>query len=122
MRVDKYLWCVRLFKTRSKATEACQKGRIKVNDEEVKPSRELKEHDVIGLRENPIWRTFRVIDFPKSRVGAKLVDDFMLELTSDDDLKELETVRRMNSKNREAGIVGRPTKKNRRAIDRFKSN
>ncbi|MEQ9186831.1 MAG: S4 domain-containing protein [Cryomorphaceae bacterium] len=120
MRVDKYLWCVRLFKTRSLATKACASEKVRLNEEIIKPSKELKRGDIILLKEPPIWRTFKVLDIPKTRVGAKLVADLMLETTSEGDLIELQTVRRMNAESRSFGIVGRPTKRHRRDLDDFK--
>lgn len=120
MRVDKYLWCVRLFKTRSIATKACSAEKVRLNDEIIKPSKELKVGDTVALKEPPIWRTFQVIDIPKSRVGAKLVPALMKETTSKEDLRALELVQRMNSESRSFGIFGRPTKRHRRDLDRFK--
>jgi ribosome-associated heat shock protein Hsp15 len=120
MRIDKYLWSVRLFKTRSLATDACSGEKVQLNGSFVKPSKELKIGDVVGLKFPPIWRTYRVTAFPKSRVGAKLVSEYMGELTSEADLAELEFVQRMNAESRAIGIVGRPTKRHRRNLDRFK--
>ena len=119
MRIDKYIWCVRLTKTRSLATQLCEKERIRMNSVIVKPSKELKAGDIFELRENPIWRSFKVLDFPKSRVGAKLVSTFIMEQTSEADLSELELMRKMNSENRNFGLIGRPTKRHRRDLDRF---
>lgn len=120
MRIDKYLWCVRLCKTRSIASALCQAGKVKVDGVEVKPAKELKVGNVFEVRENPIWREFKVLGFPKSRVGAKLVPDFLVELTDESLLHELATVQKMNSENRGHGIIGRPTKKQRRNLDQFK--
>ena len=120
MRVDKYLWCVRLFKTRSLASKACGNERIRLNGEIIKPSKEVGPGDEIALKVAPIWRTFIVKDIPKSRVGAKLVPDLMEETTSESDLLELEVIQRMNSETRSFGIIGRPTKRHRRDLDKFK--
>lgn len=119
MRIDKYLWCVRLCKTRSIAAALCQSGKVKVDGVEVKPAKELKVGDVFEVRENPVWREFKVLSFPKSRVGAKLVPDLMVELTDEVLLEDLEAVKKMNAENRHHGIIGRPTKKQRRNLDRF---
>ncbi|MEX2596873.1 MAG: S4 domain-containing protein [Salibacteraceae bacterium] len=121
MRVDKFIWCTRLFKTRSLSSKACSEEKVKLNDECVKPSKEVNPGDRIALKVPPIWRTFEVKDVPKSRVGAKLVHDFMVETTSIDDLKALEMIQLVNKENRAAGIFGRPTKRNRRDLDDFKS-
>jgi ribosome-associated heat shock protein Hsp15 len=120
MRIDKYLWCVRLFKTRSLAGQACTGEKVMVNDELIKPSKEIRPGDKFSLKEPPIWRTFKVLDIPKSRVGAKLVPDLMVETTSEEDLAEWELVKRMNAESRSFGIVGRPTKRHRRDLDKFK--
>lgn len=120
MRIDKYLWCVRLFKTRSLASQACTGEKVMVNDELIKPSKDIRPGDKFSLKEPPIWRTFKVLDIPKSRVGAKLVPDLMVETTSEEDLAEWELVKRMNAESRSFGIVGRPTKRHRRDLDKFK--
>lgn len=122
MRIDKFLWCIRLFKTRSLASDACSKGRIKLNGEVVKQAKEAKQGDLLELRINPIWRTFEILDFPKSRVSAKLVPELLKETTSEEALEELAMVQKMNASSREFGIYGRPTKKNRRNLDRFKGD
>ena len=122
MRIDKYLWCVRLFKTRSLASEACSKGRIKINGDEIKPSREVRPGDRIEVRINPIWKSYEVVGVPKSRVGARLVPDFINDTTSEEALEELAFVSKMNASGRQGGTYGRPTKKNRRNLDRFKGD
>lgn len=93
-----------------------------LNGELIKPSKEVKAGDEIRVKDIPIWRSYEVIDFPKSRVGAKLVADYARETTAEADLEELEKIRLMNKQNRESGIYGRPTKRNRRDLDRFKSS
>jgi ribosome-associated heat shock protein Hsp15 len=93
-----------------------------LNGELVKPSKEVKAGDEVSVKVIPIWRSYEVIDIPKSRVGAKLVNDYARETTAEEDLEELEKVRLMNKQNRESGIFGRPTKRNRRNLDRFKSS
>lgn len=117
MRIDKYIWAIRLFKTRSLASKACQNEKVKLNNQFVKAAKPLKTGDIIGIKEIPIWRTFKVLDFPKSRVGAKLVANYFVELTSEDDLAQLELVQQSNRQNQLLGIKGRPTKKDRRAIN-----
>jgi len=119
MRIDKYLWCVRLFKTRSIATEAVSSGKVKLNGENPKPGKEVKGGDRVEVKVPPIWRTYKVKDFPKSRVGAKLVFEYLVETTDENDLAELEMVRKLNAENRNVGIFGRPTKKHRRDLDDF---
>jgi len=118
MRIDKYLWCIRVFKTRSLASKACVAGQVKIADEEVKASRTIKVNDVIDVRKLPIWRSYQVVDIPKSRVGAKLVADYSKEVTSADELEKFEMHQLSRKFERERG-TGRPTKRERRNIDRF---
>lgn len=120
MRIDKYLWCVRLFKTRSLAAKNVDAGNIQINGEVVKKSsKEIKIDQTFSLKAMPIWRTFKVRDIPKSRVAAKLVPDLMIEITSEEDTKLLKQVQKENSQLRQKGILGRPTKKRRRDLDGF---
>ena len=120
MRVDKYRWCVRLFKSRSLSSTEVEGGKVRVSDEEVKSSKHLKVGDEFSVKNTPVWRSYKVKGFPKNRVGAKLVPDYLVETTSDEDLSMIEEVQRFNSQNRLAGIIGRPTKKDRRDLDKFR--
>lgn len=122
MRIDKYIWSIRLFKTRSLAAHACDNEKVKLNGLEAKPSKDVKVGDTISVKETPIWRAFKVIDLPKSRLGAKLLPAYCMEITDPTDLEELNRIRLMNKENRESGIYGRPTKKDRRNLDRFKTD
>tara|TARA_Y100000766_G_C18883507_1_gene594643 strand:- start:1592 stop:1963 length:372 start_codon:yes stop_codon:yes gene_type:complete len=120
MRIDKYIWCVRLQKTRSRAIKFIEAGNVKINGEETKKaSREIRIDQTFSIRVKPIWRTWKVLEIPKSRVGAKLVSDLIREITSEEDLAILEEVKRQNRENRLKGMLGRPTKKNRRNLDDF---
>lgn len=118
MRVDKYLWCVRYFKTRSQATRACKKGHVKVNDDKVKASREVYPTDNINLRKNQIDYQIEVLDLPKSRVGAKLTNIYRVDKTPKSAFKAQEALKYSKEYYRKKGI-GRPTKKDRRDIDEF---
>lgn len=118
MRIDKYLWCVRLFKTRSLATDAIKREQVRIGDRIVKASAEVKPGDVFALREPPVWRSWEVIAIPASRVGAKLVPGLIEERTSFEDLEKLELTRLAKAQHRDAG-EGRPTKRDRRDMDRF---
>ena len=117
MRVDKFIWATRLFKTRSISSKACLSEQVKINDAFFKPSKPLSVGDIIAIKNIPIWRTYKVIGFPKSRVGAKLVADYLIETTSEADLIQLEQVLEANRQNKFLGIKGRPTKKVRRNLD-----
>lgn len=119
MRIDKYLWCVRVYKTRKLATEACKKGRVKLNGVEVKPGKEVAIEDLIEVRKSPILYKYRVKDIPKSRVGAKLVDSLIQNLTPEEQILKLQDIQRVN---REGKTRGRPTKRERRNLDRFKGD
>ena len=121
MRIDKYLWCVRLAKTRSQSAKRWNSDQVKINGEVAKASKSVSKGDEIALRETPIWKTYQVLDLPKSRLSAKLVADYMLETTTEEDLKLWQEVKESNRQNRLLGFRGRPTKKERRNLDRFKS-
>jgi ribosome-associated heat shock protein Hsp15 len=116
IRIDKFLWAVRLFKTRSQASEACRKGWIKVTNIEVKPSRVVKVGDIIDVKQNPIFRKIKVLKLLHNRVGAKLVTGFIEDITPTEELKKLELIKEGNAIIRDRG-TGRPTKKQRRDID-----
>jgi ribosome-associated heat shock protein Hsp15 len=122
MRIDKFLFCVRLFKTRSQAADACGRGRILVNGVAVKPAREVKEGDEVSVKANPVFRSYRILALLKSRVGAAKVPLYITETTSQDDLLKLKLMSdmaRVSFGVRDRG-AGRPTKKDRREIDRFR--
>ena len=90
-----------------------------LNDSFVKPSRSVNTGDVFSIKVNPIWKKYKVIDIPKSRVGAKLVPDLIIEITPEEDLETLKQIQEMNRLNKHLGIKGRPTKKDRRDIDDY---
>ena len=117
MRVDKFLWCVRLFKTRSLATDACRRGQVMHGEQVVKPAQEVQVGDRIAVRAAPIWRRFIVLSIPQSRVGAKLVPALVTDITPWEDLEKQDLARRTRAMGRDAGS-GRPTKRERRDMDR----
>jgi len=119
MRVDKYLWSTRYFKTRSIATQACRKGAVRVNDAIVKPSREVYPGDNLTVRKDQVNYTLRVIEVPKSRVGPKLVDLYRVDTTSKEASQHKELLKYSKEYYRKRGM-GRPTKKDRRDIEDFK--
>lgn len=118
MRIDKYLWCVRYYKTRTLATTACKKGQVRINDEIVKPSRDVYPQDVVQLRKNQINYKLKVNDIPPNRVGAKLVDLYRVDTTPKEQFEAQELLKYSKDYYRKKG-VGRPTKKDRRDIDDF---
>ncbi|HOW32605.1 MAG TPA: RNA-binding S4 domain-containing protein [Bacteroidales bacterium] len=121
LRIDKWLWEVRLYKTRSQATEACKAGKVKLENSSVKPAKEIKPGDIITLSLNPLFKTVKVKDFPKSRLSAKLVPDFMEDLTPPEEYNRVKLIHETNLEYRDRGI-GRPTKKQRRLIDKLKNS
>jgi ribosome-associated heat shock protein Hsp15 len=118
MRIDKYLWCTRYFKTRNIATQVCKKGAVKVNNETVKPSREVFPGESITVRKDQIHYTLEVIDIPESRVGAKLVNLYRIDTTPPEAFKNQELLKYSKEYYRKKG-VGRPTKKDRRDLEGF---
>lgn len=118
MRIDKYLWCIRLFKTRNIATEACKKGQVKINGANVKPSKEVYGHELIIVRKNQINYQIEVLDIPDSRVGAKLVDLYRKDRTPKEEFEKLDLLKYSKDYYRKKG-TGRPTKKDRRDIDEY---
>ena len=118
MRIDKYLWAIRAFKTRNQAAEACKKGHVKINDVNSKASKEVFGGEQVVYRKNQIYHTLEVLDTPKSRVGAKLVPQYMKDKTPVEELKRLELVKYSSDYYRNKG-EGRPTKKDRRDIDDY---
>ncbi len=118
MRIDKYLWCIRYFKTRSIATAACKQGKVRVNGDLIKPSRDVYPTDTIQVRKNQIDYELVVLDLPPSRVGAKLVDLYRKDVTPQEALQKLDLLKYSKDHYRKKG-TGRPTKKDRRDIDEW---
>ena len=118
VRIDEWLWAVRLFKTRSIAIEACKKGRISIKGVTIKPSRSIKVGDVIEVRRPPVTYSFEVLNLSENRMGAKLVPEFMKDVTSPSQLEILEMSKVSGFVDRARG-TGRPTKKDRRELDQF---
>ena len=119
VRIDKWLWAVRLFKTRSLASEACKKGKVLIQGVQVKPSRNVKVGDVISIRRNPVLFSFKVLALSENRMNAKLVPGFMADVTPPDQLELIELARIAAKSGRDRG-PGRPTKKERRDLMKFK--
>ena len=117
-RIDKWLWSVRVYKTRSVAVTAIKNSRVRIGDTIAKPSSPVKEGDVVKVRKPPVTYSFRVIGIPPSRVGAKLVPQFLENITpqSEYDLIEMQKMSGMQAR---AKGLGRPTKKERRDLDDF---
>ena len=121
VRIDKWLWAVRVYKTRSLASEACHQGKVRIDEVHVKASRDVKIGDVVVIHVIPQFtRTMQVLDVLSNRVSAKLVPNFAEELTSKEEYEKLKNFNKFNSEHRDRGI-GRPTKKHRRDIDKLKN-
>ena len=117
-RIDKWLWAVRIYKTRSIAAEACKKGHISIGERSVKPSHTVRVGDVVKVKKSPITYSFRVLKAAENRVGAKLVPELMENITPQEQYEILEMSKISGFTDRQKG-TGRPTKKERREIDRF---
>ena len=118
MRIDKFLWCLRYFKTRTIASNATKKGQVRVNESIVKPSREVYPTDEINVRINQVNYRMTVLDLPKSRVGAKLVDQYRQDTTLKSEFEAKELLKLAKEHYRKKG-EGRPTKKDRRDIEGY---
>ena len=116
VRIDKYLWSIRVFKTRNEATEACKGGKIRVNGLDIKPSRNVKRGDLITARKGAVVYTFRVIDLLDKRVGANLVPNYAENLAPAEELAKLHAPVETFFLKRDRG-AGRPTKKDRRQME-----
>ena len=121
IRVDKFLWAMRIYKTRSIATDACKCGRVKINGVEIKPSRTFHIGDVFTVRKGPVTYTYRILQLSENRLGAKLVPNYLEDITTPDQLEILELARFAAQSGRDRG-TGRPTKKDRREIEHFFSD
>jgi ribosome-associated heat shock protein Hsp15 len=120
-RIDKFLWSVRIFKTRSIAAEECRKGRIIINNVQVKPSRIVTKNEIVTVKKPPVIFNYRIIEPIENRVSAKLVQQYVEDLTSEEERAKLDIKQASALGYRDKG-TGRPTKKERRLIDRMKDD
>ena len=118
MRIDKWLWAVRQYKTRTLATEACEKGRILINEQTVKPSRLINEGDEINIKRTGLTRTLKVLKLSMNRLNAKLVPEYFTDLTPLDQIEAYKARLTKITIYRDPG-TGRPTKRDRRTLDDF---
>lgn len=118
VRIDKWIWAMRLFKTRTIAAEACKKGRVIVGNQAVKPSHCIKVGDIVRVRKPPITYSFQVLQLTENRLGAKLVPQYMENVTPEEQYEILAMSKISGFIDREKG-TGRPTKKERRDLDSF---
>lgn len=120
VRIDKWLWAIRLFKTRNQAVDACKSGKIKIKGQAVKPSREVKAGDLICIFQKPITKTIEVKVVIKNRISAKLVNENIIDHTPQSEYDKLKKMNEINYEKRDKG-TGRPTKKERRIITKLKN-
>ncbi len=121
VRIDKWIWAMRIFKTRTIAAEACKKGRVMVGDVAVKPSRTVKPGDIVSVRKPPVTYSFRVKAVTENRLGAKLVPDYMENITPQSQLDLLDVIKISGFIDRRKGL-GRPTKREGRQLEEFTSH
>ena len=118
-RIDKWLWAVRIFKTRSLASDACAGGKIKIDGTAVKASRNILQNDIVQVRKGVVKYLFKVRKIAEKRMGAKLVPDFLEDMTPEEELATLQSAHKQPIQTREKG-QGRPTKRERRNMDKFR--
>lgn len=118
IRIDKYLWAIRVFKTRTDATDACKGGKVKIGTVNAKPSREVQVGEVISVRKGAVTFTYKVLQLVDHRLGAKLVPDFAENLTPESEIEKLRAPVESFFLTRDRG-AGRPTKKDRREIEQI---
>ena len=118
-RIDKWLWAVRIFKTRALASEACAGGKIKIDDTAVKASRNIVQNDIVQVRKGVVKYLYKVRKIAEKRMGAKLVPDFLEDMTPEEELAKLQSANKHPINTREKG-QGRPTKKERRVMDKMR--
>jgi len=121
VRIDKWLWAVRVFKTRTIASEACKKGRVLIDNNSVKPSRMIRIGEIVQVKKPPVTYSFKVLDIAQKRMGAKLVAEFMENVTPSEEYEVLEMNKLSGFIDRQRGS-GRPTKKDRRDLEDFTGN
>ncbi len=119
LRIDKWLWAVRIFKTRSQAADACKKGQILIEEEPVKPSRNIKEGEIVKVKRNAIYYQYKVLGLLAKRQSASIAKDYVEDVTPEEEKEKLQIRRYTGFEIRDRG-AGRPTKRERRLIEKFK--
>ncbi len=118
VRIDKWLWAVRIFKTRSLAADACEKGKISIGELQVKASRIIKVGEIVSVRKGAFTMQFKILQLAQNRMSAKLVEDFYKDITPEEELEKIKT-HALAVRTYRNHAEGRPTKKERRALDDF---
>lgn len=119
IRIDKYLWAIRMYKTRTLAGDACKSGHVKIDDVPVKASREVRAGDIIDLKTGAYYKRIEIVEIIKNRLKASLAIEKYNDITPREEIERQEMMRQLNYERRERG-TGRPTKKDRREIERLK--
>ena len=119
LRIDKWLWAVRIFKTRSMASNACKKGRVLIDDQQVKPSHTVRVGSIVTVKKRPVFYKYRVLGLLAKRQSAKIAREYLEDITPENEMKKLEVQKQVIQEHRPKG-QGRPTKKERRELDKFK--
>jgi len=119
LRIDKWLWAVRIYKTRSQAANACKKGGVLIEGQQVKPSRTVKVGETVTVKKKPVFYKYKVLGLLEKRQSAKIADEYKEDITSEEELKKLDIQKQATFEQRDKG-AGRPTKKERRILDRIK--
>ena len=118
-RIDKWLWAIRIFNTRALASKACAGGKIKIDGTAVKSSRKIKQNDIVQVRKGVVKYLYKVRNIAEKRMGAKLVPEFLEDITPKEELEKLQSAQKQPIQTREKG-QGRPTKRERRVMDKLK--
>ena len=119
LRIDKWLWAVRIFKTRSMASNACKKGRVLIDDQQVNPSHTVRVGSIVTVKKRPVFYKYRVLGLLAKRQSAKIAREYLEDITPENEMKKLEVQKQVIQEHRPKG-QGRPTKKERRELDKFK--
>jgi len=119
LRIDKWLWAVRIYKTRSQAANACKKGSVLIDGQQVKPSRTVKVGETVTVKKKPVFYKYKVLGLLEKRQSAKIADEYKEDVTPEEELKKLDVQKQATFERRDKG-AGRPTKKERRILDRIK--
>jgi len=119
LRIDKWLWAVRIYKTRSQAANACKKGSVLIEGQQVKPSRTVKAGETVTVKKRPVFYKYKVLGLLEKRQSAKIADEYKEDITPEEELQKLDVQKQATFERRDKG-AGRPTKKERRILDRIK--
>jgi len=119
LRIDKWLWAVRIYKTRSQAANACKKGSVLIEGQQVKPSRTVKAGETVTVKKKPVFYKYKVLGLLEKRQSAKIADEYKEDITPEEELQKLDVQKQATFERRDKG-AGRPTKKERRILDRIK--